>query len=498
MLTYIIGGTILVNASYLHDIKKQQALLAALVMAGITTMLNSTTVSIALPSFMTIFNTNIRMVQWIMLGYMLPLGMAMPLASYFGERYSYRKLFLMALATMGICSLACASAQGLYTLVFFRILKGAVAGVIIPSTMTLLYQHIPKEKQAHYLGIIVMTHSLGIAIGPSLAGILLEFASWQILFLFNIPLIALSFYLSWHCLPAGVGHKREPFDFSGILMVSVGTGLTLIGFTNVEIWGAISVKFISCIIIGITLIVLFIIRESQSKLPILNFAVLKYRPFTIALLINCSMAMTISITGILVAVYVQTILGYSPMQAGLMLVLPSILMIFGNMISDHLFGRISSRFLVFTGLIIATIGNYAMSQAGLSTGLITIIIFMSLRYLGMGMVKMPLTDYGLGSVPSYLSGHASSMFNWGKQMASVISTNILTVILSINIARYYAEAGFKGEIIEGTNSYSIAAIQAVSDDFLYLAVFMLFSALLSLLMSKKDQTITFKAQQESN
>ena len=101
--------------------------------------------------------------------------------------------------------------------------------------------------------------------------------------------------------------------------MAVGTGLVLIGFTNMEIWGVESAKFLTCIAIGFILILFFIFRESRSTNPLLNFTVLRYQPFAIAFLINCVIAMSLGITGILVAVYVQTILGYSPMEAGLIL-----------------------------------------------------------------------------------------------------------------------------------------------------------------------------------
>ncbi|NLT94818.1 MAG: MFS transporter [Clostridia bacterium] len=486
----------MVEEGYLEDVKKQRMLLAAVVLAGITTMFNNTTVSIAIPSFMDIFDTEIRIVQWVVVGYMLLLAMAMPLAGYFGHRYGYRKMFVTALTAMGIASLACALAWDLYSLIFFRMAKGAVSGVIVPCTMTLLYRHIPKKKQPHYLGITVMSHSLGVAIGPSIAGMLLEFTSWHILFLINVPLVALAVYFSRQSLPAEGGHKTQALDYLGILTVALGTGLILIGFTNLEIWGVKSIKFLSCFTTGFILILFFVFRESHSLNPLLNFTVLKYKPFAIALLINCVMAMALGITGILVAVYVQTILGYSPMEAGLILVIPSATMVLGNIFSDRFFDRIPSKAMVFSGLLIAALGNYGMSKVGLTTGVITIVIFMSIRYLGMGMVKMPLTDYGLGSVPSSLSGHASSMFNWGKQIVSVITTNILTVLLSINTSRYYAEAGFQGEIVEGTVGYAVSAVQAVNDDFFYLAVFLAGSALLSLLMESTGKRKT-SANQKS-
>jgi hypothetical protein len=153
--------------------------------------------------------------------------------------------------------------------------------------------------------------------------------------------------------------------------------------------------------------------------------------------------------------------------------------------------------MVFGGLVIASLGNFGMSKVGLSTSVLTIIIFMSIRYLGLGMVKMPLTDYGLGSVPNYLSGHASSLFNWGKQIASVITTNVLTVLLSINTSRYFTEAGFTGKIEEGTTAYAISAVQAVNDDFLYLAIFLAGSALLSLLMENTGKNKASKSQSKT-
>ena len=89
---------------------------------------------------------------------------------------------------------------------------------------------------------------------------------------------------------------------------------------------------------------------------------------------------------------------------------------------------------------------------------------------GLALLQMPLTNYGLGAVPVELAGHASSMFNWSKQVVQVVSTNILTVLLSLNLGRYYLAAGNSGAPVEGTMAYRLAAIEAVNTDYLYLAV----------------------------
>lgn len=104
--------------------RRHKLFLAAVLLTNIMTMLNTTTVTISLPSYMTIFGVDINAVQWVSVGYLLPLGMVMPLSEYLCERYSYRKVFLLSVAAMGICSLCCACSVTFFMLVFFRFLKG--------------------------------------------------------------------------------------------------------------------------------------------------------------------------------------------------------------------------------------------------------------------------------------------------------------------------------------------------------------------------------------
>ena len=110
-----------------------------------------------------------------------------------------------------------------------------------------------------------------------------------------------------------------------------------------------------------------------------------------------------------------------------------------------------------------------------------------MRYAGLSLLQMPLTNYGLSSVPPEMSGHASSLYNWGKQVVQVVSTNILTVILSLNLNRYYWAAGNTGTPVEGTMEYRLAAIQAVNTDYLYLAVFLVISLFCTLLIKPQKK-----------
>lgn len=145
----------------IQDEKKQKALLYTTLVAGCMTTINTSTVNIALPTFIEIFQTDLSTAQWLMIGYMLALGTVMPMVGYFGERYSYRRMYLAALLFVALFALGCALSWNIWSLIFFRILKGMAAGFILPCTMTLIYRYIPKQKQAGFLGLSVTFFIVG-------------------------------------------------------------------------------------------------------------------------------------------------------------------------------------------------------------------------------------------------------------------------------------------------------------------------------------------------
>ncbi len=470
---------------FLKDPRKQRALLTTLVVSGFTTMLNTSTVNIALPTFMQVFDTDIRMVQWIIVGYMLTLGMMLPMVGYFGERYGYRRVYLTALVVMGICAVCCVFCNNIYTLIAFRMFKGMAAGFITPCTMTLLYMYIPREKQAGYLALSVMANSLGPTIGPTIAGFLLSVFNWHSLFLVNVPLVAVAFFLAYGSVPKSAPQENGRLDFKGIIIVAVGTALILIAFTKVEDWGWQSLTFWGTVGAGLVLIAAFMHMEYLSSSPLLNFKVFRYKPFAMTVLITCTMQMTFTIMPLLMAVYLQTIQGHTPLEAGMILFLPAMFMVAANYVSRILIGFLTNKTLIIVGLFVAACGNFAMSRVGIATGVGWITLFMALRYFGIGLVNMPLTDYGMSIIPIRLSGHASSMLTWCRQLSSVIWLSMLTALLSFRMTSHYAANGHMEVAVEGTKAYNFAEMQAVNDVFFTLVIALLLTVFLTLFIKNE-------------
>lgn len=475
-------------SNIIKERKKQRSFLAALAVTSIVTMMNNTTVSVSLPSFMQIFGVDVRTAQWIIVGYMLPLGMCMPLSGYLGQRYGYKKVYLTMLILMGAASIGCALSQSFYSLVAFRFLKGVFAGIMVPFTISLIYYYIPKYKQVQYLGISNMTNAFGITIGPSMAGFILEYGSWHALFLFNIPLIALAFMLSWRAVPQSSGNKEtKRVDIFGIAQVCLGTGSILLAFTNLEIWGIDSPKFWLIIVLGLILVVSFIYRQNKIANPLLNFAVIKYRPFAVTVIVSAFMSTVLGINGILNNIFMQNLLGLSPFQAGIAMLIPSLALILGTEFTELLIKRISGKNLVIAGIILVAAGNLLMSGCSMETSIITAVIFLSVRYVGLGLEQTPLSDYGMKIIPQEMAGHASSMLSWCKQIATVVSTNVLTIILSINTTRYYLALSGAQAVDKTALLYDQALLKALNMDYFYLACMAGLASVVAVIMMKKEK-----------
>ena len=447
--------------------------LLAILLSGVVTMLNTSTVTISLPTYMAVFNVDINTVQWVVIGYMLPLGMVMPLSEYLCERYSYRKVFLIAMVALGVCSLGCALSINFFMLVAFRFLKGIAGGIIIPSSMAMIYRYVPAKKQAEYLGTSMLFQSFGTALGPTISGLLLQVSSWHVLFLINLPMVFLVLWAAKKSIPnESINMDVDRIDFWGCGQVSLGSGLVMLAFSMGDTWGWRSVTFWTCVVIGLLLVVIFVVRQFHTNHPLLNFRVLKYKAFAFAMLLQCVIALTLGINAILSQFYFQTGLGLSPAATGLLLLCPSIMMLIGNATTNFLHRKGLMKSLITTGIICALVGNFGLCNLSLESNLVFVMCCFGLRFFGISLSQMPMTNYGLSAVPRELSGHASSMYNWGRQLVQTVSTNILTVLLSMNLTRYYLASGNTGTPDEGSLAYLEAAVKAVNTDYIYIAIFL--------------------------
>ncbi len=389
--------------------KVDKVLLCIVSLSGMISALNTGTMYVAYVEFMAYFQADINVVQWLTVIYSVSSAMLTPVAGYFAQRYGLKKVFIFALMLMGSGSVLCMLAGNIHLLILFRGLQGMAGGILTPLSLTIIYQFVPKEQQGQFMSFNLMAMSLGPAIGPTLSGIMLDTIGWKGIFFCNLPLIAINGYLAYKKLPQQSGQNMGKLDYWAMLTVFGGTMLLLLSFNQAAAWGWYSTAFWSCAMLGCGLIIYFVCRQLSSAVPLLNFQVFKSRKFILSVIITATMFCNITAGAFLLPYYLQNVLKLSAIQTGALLFLPASCMVVATPVGGWLYSRFSGRLLIGVGLFIMTLGTVQIAYLGVTPTVLTLLLWMSLRYVGAAIANVPAMDYGLGDIPKQWSGHATAM-----------------------------------------------------------------------------------------
>ncbi|WP_246132121.1 DHA2 family efflux MFS transporter permease subunit [Paenibacillus hemerocallicola] len=392
--------------------------------------LATSTINIALPMLQHHFETSLSTIQWTITGFMLAMGTIAPITGYLGERFSYKRLYLFALLGFTVASGLCAFAWNPASLIVFRILQGAFSGLIVPATMTIIYQVIPREKQAMAVGLWGVSAMLAPAIGPTFAGWLLESWSWKWLFWINLPVGVLSLLCVFRFIPYYRLNVPKSFDLAGFLTVTVGSASLLVALGQGHAWGWGSTKIVTLFIVGIVFLLLFIWRELTAETPLLDLRVLANGRYTLTLIIVSVLTISLYSGMLLIPVFLQNIQHVTPMETGLILLPASLVMALMMPIVAKIYEKTGPRWLLSIGILLLGVGTLALSWLSVTVSHMYILLWMIVRNMGIAMVMMPGSNAGMERIPPQLAGHASSMSNWTRNVFGSFSIAIFTSLLA--------------------------------------------------------------------
>lgn len=423
-------------------------ILAALLFGMFIAILNQTLLNVALPKINTEFNISASTGQWLMTGFMLVNGILIPITAYLFNKYSYRKLFLVALVLFTIGSLICAISMNFPIMMVGRVLQAIGAGVLMPFGSIVIITIYPPEKRGAAMGTMGIAMILAPAIGPTLSGYIVQNYHWNVMFygMFIIGIIAILVGFVWFKLYQYTTNPKA--DIPGIIFSTIGFGALLYGFSEAgnKGWGSVEIE--TMFAIGIIFIILFVIRELRMKAPMLNLEVLKFPTFTLTTVINMVVMMSLYGGMILLPMYLQNLRGFSALDSGLLLLPGSLIMGLLGPFAGKLLDTIGLKPLAIFGIAVMTYATWELTKLNMDTPYMTIMGIYVLRSFGMAFIMMPMVTAAINALPGRLASHGNAFLNTMRQLAGSIGTAILVTVMTTQTTQHLSAFG---EELDKTN-----------------------------------------------
>ncbi|UMT75392.1 DHA2 family efflux MFS transporter permease subunit [Staphylococcus roterodami] len=499
-------------------------ILAALLFGMFIAILNQTLLNVALPKINTEFNISASTGQWLMTGFMLVNGILIPITAYLFNKYSYRKLFLVALVLFTIGSLICAISMNFPIMMVGRVLQAVGAGVLMPLGSIVIITIYPPEKRGAAMGTMGIAMILAPAIGPTLSGYIVQNYHWNVMFygMFIIGIIAILVGFVWFKLYQYTTNPKA--DIPGIIFSTIGFGALLYGFSEAgnKGWGSVEIETIFAI--GIIFIILFVIRELRMKSPMLNLEVLKFPTFTLTTIIN--MVVMLSLYGgmILLPIYLQNLRGFSALDSGLLLLPGSLVMGLLGPFAGKLLDTIGLKPLAIFGIAVMTYATWELTKLNMDTPYMTIMGIYVLRSFGMAFIMMPMVTAAINALPGRLASHGNAFLNTMRQLAGSIGTAILVTVMTTQTTQHLSAFG---EELDKTNPIvqdhmrelasqyggqegamkvllqfvnKLATVEGINDAFIVATIFSIIALILCLFLqsNKKAKATAQKLEASSN
>ncbi|WP_405103456.1 MDR family MFS transporter [Oceanobacillus sp. FSL H7-0719] len=430
-------------------------LVIVLISGAFVAILNQTLLGTALPKIMEDLMLDENTVQWLQSVFMLVNGIMIPITAFLIGKFTTRSLFLTAMSLFSLGTLAAAISHSFELLLVGRILQAAGAGIMMPLMQTILMLIFPIEKRGSAMGMFGLVIAFAPAIGPSLSGYIVEVASWRVLFWMILPIAIIDIIIAYFILKNVTKQSNPKLDILSIILSTFGFGGVLYAFSIAGSAGWTSAEVLIGMSVGVITLIWFIMRQLKLDEPILEFRVLKYKMFSISTIIGMVTFIAMIGAAVVLPLYMQNMLGFSPFESGLALLAGAVLQGLLNPITGRLFDKYGARWLAIIGLLIMTAGTFMLTVLSTETSFIYISITHAMRMIGISMAMMPVTTAGLNVLPRDLISHGTAVNNTLRQVSGAIGTALPITIMTTTAK---PEQGIEG-MIHGVNvSFIVAGI----------------------------------------
>lgn len=432
---------------------RQTVMIVLLLTGTFITVLNQTVVAPALPSIMNDMSINAATGQWLTTGFTLVNAIMIPVTAFLIDRFPIRNLFLFSMSVFALGSLCAAWGPNFSVLFAGRIVQAVGAGVLMPMVMTVLMLTFPIEKRGFAMGLFGIVMACGPAVGPTAAGIVIDMADWHIMFyVVTAAAAAVAIITPFTMDRVEPKNPEAKIDIPSVILSTIGFGSLLYSFSAIGNSG-FGLEFFISFAVGAVVVALFFRRQLKMTQPMLRVRVLKNRTFLIGTIIGMVVQAALLSVGILLPIYLQSLLGYSATESGLVILPGALLMGIMGPIAGRWFDRHGPRVLAITGTLLLTVGTIMLALLGPEVSLVYVAVVMAIRLFGISLINMTLTTWAMNALSDDLINHGTSVNNTFRQVAGSLGTAILTSVFAmVSVALIPSE----GPMLAGVHGVDVA------------------------------------------
>lgn len=412
-----------------------------LVFGALAPLFDSTMINVAIRTLTSDLHSTVTVIQWVVTGYVLTMGMAVPVSGWAVNRFGGKKVYMFSLALFLLGSVLCSLAWNPGSLIGFRLLQGVGAGLLIPTLQTVLVQNTGGRNIGRMMSIISIPTLLGPILGPVLGGVILNGLGWRFIFYVNIPITLIALLLAWRGIPADEpSTRKQSLDITGLLLLSPAFAILIYGIAQVSTYGGLhSSKVVVPLAIGLILMAAFVVYALRTHIePLLDLRLFKSRMFSASNVTVFLASMVMNGALLLLPLYYQQVRGESVLYTGMMLIPQGIGMLLTRSWIGSLSDRISSRIIVLLSLLVTIAATLPFAFAGSGTSLILLAAALLVRGAALNGLLIPVMVSAYVGLRKDQIPHASISMRICQTIGGAFGAAILATVIQHQLSGYAA------------------------------------------------------------
>ncbi|HEX8065130.1 MAG TPA: MFS transporter [Thermoleophilaceae bacterium] len=386
--------------------------LAAMCFALFMVMLDNTVVNVALPSIQRDLHASLSALEWTVNAYTLVFAVLLVTGGRLGDLFGRRRMFLFGVVVFALSSATIGLAPTQTWLVASRATQGIGAAFMMPGTLSIISNTFPPEERGRAIGTWAGVSALALAFGPVVGGALAEHVSWRAIFFLNLPVAAGAIAMTLFAARESYDRTVErAIDYRGIATLSIGLATLVLALVEGNRWGWGSPAIVALLATAAVGLASFALVELRGPNPMVELSYFRSRSFLGANAVAFVLSFSMLAMFFFMALYMQNILGYGPLEAGVRFLPSTIVIMFTAPIAGRLADRIGPRPLMAIGLALTATALYLQSRVTVDTTYSDILWSFSIMGLGIGLTMSPMSTAAMNAVSADKAGAASGILS---------------------------------------------------------------------------------------